>query len=127
MDTIMQIKKGDLLNDVHKMVDLEPRHNFTVRNSGNDYTVRTYRIMVGVKTIQDNTQTTTASSTGVLTTTTSSTERKNELSLDYFFLFSSDNKLIFWGFLQEFSKNEDPFVAGIAPAIQEKYYSIVDL
>ncbi len=126
MDTIMQIKKGDLINDVHRMVDLEPQYNFTVLYSGNEYSVRTYRIMVGVKTTQENNQTTSVTSGGVFTTTNSSIERKNELSLDYFFLFDRDKKLVFWGFLQEFSKNEDPFVSGIAPMIQENYYSLSD-
>ncbi len=127
MDTIMTLAKGMPVQDVRRMVDVDSKYSFRVTHLGNEYAVEVFPIQIGVKKTERNYTTTDTrrTATTIITTTTQHTqEEKNELATDYFFLFDANNKLLYWGFLQEFSKSEDPFVGGISSDIYSRYYSL---
>ncbi|MBK9249028.1 MAG: hypothetical protein IPM69_13160 [Ignavibacteria bacterium] len=127
MDTIITLSKGASLKEVQSLISVDPKYSFLVRDHTSNYSIEVFPIQIGVKTTQNSMygSNTGMSSSSIFTPTTSGRgEEKNDLASDYFFMFDSSNKLIFWGFLQEFSKSEDVVVEGIASKIYEKYYSL---
>lgn len=111
MDSMMKLRKGETPDKVQAMLDREPSYDFSVSYQGKEHPVKVYQIVIGKVS---------TSSSGPGGQTYMST---SNISSNYIFLFGPDQKLIYWGFLQEFSKDEDPFVAGIAPVLQDKYFA----
>ena len=112
MDSMMKLRKGETPDKVQAMLELEPSYHFSVSYQNKEYPVKIYQIVIGKVT------TTSSGPGGSSYSSTTST-----ISSNYIFLFGPDQRLIYWGFLQEFSKEEDPFIAGIAPSLQEKYFA----
>jgi hypothetical protein len=144
MNAIMDMHKGASPDEVEKMLGLEPKEQFSVSQLGKDYSVKVYKVLIGTEKKygqQLPSATQSYPPPGGKETPAEALARMNrddtrrmqadanktktvELTSDYLFLFDSNKKLVFWGFLEEFSKNEDAFVAGIAPKIQDTYYSL---
>lgn len=111
MDNMMKLKKGETAASVLTMLETRPSYLFSVQYQSKEYSVEVYEIIIG---------TLTSTGTGINGQTTS---RTIDRASNYLFLFDQEKKLIYWGFLQEFSKAEDPFIAAIAPPLKEKYYA----
>lgn len=124
MDTIITLTKGMPVQEVRRMVDVDSKYSFRVTHLGNDYSVEVFPIQIGVKKTQRSYSAPGASSPSSPVFGGQTVEERNDLSSDYFFLFDSKNKLLYWGFLQEFSKSEDSFIGEISSDIYTRYYSL---
>lgn len=124
MNSIMQLNKSATSKDVQKMIDVNVKEQFSVTYLNNDYQVKIYPVKIGVSTTTSQVNNWDGGVYSTTRTSTQTVQSKNQLSSDYFFLFDRNDTVVFWGFLQEFSKNEDSFIAGIAPLIQTKYFAL---
>lgn len=104
--------------DAEKEFDLEAKNEYTIYQSGATYIAKRYQMQIGTTT----TTTTTGGfygAGGYTPGTSVTTSSANTVS--YLLLFR-DDRLIYWGFLQEFAKCEDPAVADLSSQLRTKYY-----
>lgn len=121
-DDLMHLKKGMSSRDAEKEFDLEASKEYKISQNGTTYLAKRYQMQIGTTT------TTTSSGGGFgpggysapVTTTT-----KSANTVGYVLLFRED-RLLYWGFLQEFSKSEDPTMLELSAQLRTKYYEKTD-
>lgn len=117
-DDLMHLKKGMSSHDAEKEFGLEAKSEYKISQSGAAYLAKRYQMQIG-------TTTSTSSSGGsfgpggytpgpTITTTSANT-------VGYLLLFR-DDRLLYWGFLQEFAKCEDTTIMGLSSQIRSQYY-----
>ena len=94
------------------MFKKKPKSEFTVSEESNTYNVLLYRMQTGTETKTGTNMNPTTGAMNVYTYESPVTE-------DYIFLFY-DNKLFYWGFLNELGKSEDELIVNLGPKINEK-------
>lgn len=119
-DDLSTIHKGMSPTEVAKMVDLKVKDYFDFSVGGNDYHVETYPLQLSEHSSTSSYSTPSGFGGGsVMHTTTTTT-----ITTAPFICLFHKEKLVFWGFLNEFSKSEDKSIADLAPVLYNQYYTI---
>ncbi len=118
-DELRHLRKGMSARDAESEFDLEPKKIYTIRHEGATYQARRYDMQIGVST-------TTTTDPGFVGTNGvynygTTTQKKSANTIGYLLLFR-DDRLLYWGFLQEFSKSEDPNIFALSSEIKKLYY-----
>ncbi len=98
-DQLNMLYKGINRTEVDKFVDIEPVDKFSINYKNQDYYVVVFDIVTGrVVNVSPN----------------SSSER---LETNHFYFLYHQNKLLYWGMKNDFSKSEDPDIAELSSEI----------
>lgn len=123
-DDLMHLKKGMSSRDAEKEFDLEAKNEYTIYQSGATYIAKRYQMQIGITTTIE-TETEPGNYDPGTKQRTPDRKRKRTVKtadvVGYLLLFRND-RLIYWGFLQEFAKCEDPAVADLSSQVRTKYY-----
>ena len=112
-DEMSTVHKGMSMDDVARMLDLKPEHSINFSADGKEFIVDVYALMTAQYT------TSSSSASGISTSSTVS------VSSPMLFLFRSD-KLMYWGYMNEFSKSEESDINQLASNIYREYYHIYE-
>lgn len=108
-NTLSPLYKGMLRSEVDKTLDVEPAEQFTITHKNKKYDIVALRLLTGVSVSSSSSPR--MGGAGMITTTTT-THHTN-----YTFFLYDQNKLLYWGMKNEYSKSEDSFIAELAPEI----------
>ena len=95
LEDISTIQKGMSSEEVNELVLRTPRNSATVVYKNTEYLIERHRITLMIF------------SNGV-----------NNNYEKFYFLYSKDNKLLFWGFAKDFSSSDDQLFSGIGDLIK---------
>lgn len=119
-DELRHLRKGMSAREAEKEFNLEPMATYNILHEGITYEARKYSMQIGT------TQTTSSTggyvgANGVFVPTTTYT--KNYANTMGYILLFRDNRLLYWGFLTEFSKAEDPLITSLSAELRGRYNS----
>ncbi|GAB1430105.1 hypothetical protein MASR2M18_09380 [Ignavibacteria bacterium] len=119
-DELRHLRKGMSSGEAEKQFELEPASKYNITHKSASYEARRYSMQIGT------TQTTASTggyvgANGVYVPGTTYTSNQAN-TLGYILLFR-DNRLLYWGFLTEFSKSEDPLIVALSDELRSRYYS----
>ena len=97
--SLSPLHKGMSRSEVHKFVDIKAVDKFSINYKNQEYDVIVFDIITG----------------RVVNVSAQSTSERIELN-HFYFLYHQD-KLLYWGMRNDFSKSEDPFIAEFSPEI----------
>ena len=117
-DDMNKIRKGMSPDEISTMLDLKPAHTITVQNNNREYVVDMYKMKMS-QVSSSSYSPGVGGRQGITTTTTTVG------SGTFLFMFSS-GKLMYWGFMNEFSKDDDTEIAALAPKVYNEYYKIYE-
>lgn len=118
-DELNALRKGMSSSTVQEELKLSPKSTFDINQNGKKYTAECYWLLVFS---QSSTSYSPVVGTSSFTTTTTTSSTKS-----IFVLLYEDNQLLYWGFLNEFSKSDDPKIAPLASRLHEEYYKYFEL
>ncbi len=107
MDDIMMLEKGISRKEVQKMVDLEPRLGKKFSNEGKVYSCEMYHLKVSERT------------EGRFDAKGNYSTSKIDIYDEYFFLYDSNDRVFYWGFLGELTASDDTIIKGIGTYIKD--------
>jgi len=110
MNSIQSIEREMHYDRFKSQVTRKPISSFNIQHNGISYFIELYPMQTGIRTYSFYTYT----PYGGYYTWTS-----NPVSEDYVFIFC-DDRLMFWGFLNECHKADDELVRQLAPLISEQ-------
>jgi hypothetical protein len=119
-DEINALRKGMSSTTVQEKLELSPDYSFDISRNGRKYTGECYWITVFHETSSNSLSQSGMGGisgrggTGFSGTTTVS-------SKNIFVLLYDNNQLVYWGFLNEFSKSDDPILTPLANDIFTEY------
>ncbi|MBX7153538.1 MAG: hypothetical protein U0Y96_14490 [Candidatus Kapaibacterium sp.] len=114
-DEMKPIHKGMSPEDVSKMLDMNPKDMFKVTSGDKSYNVETYML----QTSQYTTSSSSYGPGGVTYTTTTTHSSASPMICLYY-----EKRLVYWGFMNDFSKSDESPISELAPLIYKEYYSI---
>ena len=109
------IKKGVTVEAVNTLLKRNPDNDFIVKHKSEDYLVQVFQMVTG-STYQ--TRTTYLYSTPVLIPVTIGVDVPTVDN--FYFLYDENSKLVYWGFLADFAKEQDDLLREIHQRIIEK-------
>ena len=111
MNDIQAIEHGIEYDKFKSLVQRKPTSSFGIQHKGLSYSVEIYPMQTGTITQANYTFTQYGGYWAYYS---------YPVSDDYIFIFHND-RLIFWGFLNEYHKADDELVRQLAPLISERY------
>lgn len=114
-DEMKPIHKGMAPDDVSKMLDLNPKDMFKVSLGDKSYNVETFMLQTSQYTTSS-----TSYGPGGATYTTSTTHATTSPMICLYY----EKRLVYWGFMNDFSKSDESPINEIAPLIYKEYYAI---
>ena len=111
MNSIQSIEREMHYDRFKSQVTRKPTSSFNIQHNGISYFIELYPMQTGIRTYSFYTYT---PSGGFVTPTSV------PVSEDYVFIFC-DDRLMFWGFLNECHKAEHELIQQLAPLIAEQY------
>lgn len=119
-DELRHLSKGMSSRDAEKEFDLEPTAEYKISHEGATYLAKRYPMQIGVTTTTTSSGGSFNAATGMYTPGISTTS-KSANTVGYLLLFR-DDRLLYWGFLQEFAKSEDPLMLSLSGGMRDLYY-----
>lgn len=130
-DDLGKVAHGQTPAEVSDIINLDPIYTFSFTEAGQTYVVEAYPVTVSSQKRDGMPQIQTdgykkqgdiyvRQYKRVQTTYTESTD------IPFVFLYR-ENRAIYWGFLNDFSKSDDPQIERIAAKLYQEYQKIVDI
>ncbi|MFN5308122.1 MAG: hypothetical protein ACK5C0_01545 [Candidatus Kapaibacterium sp.] len=112
-NSLSHLHKGMSRSEVDKILDVEPAEQFTITHKNTKYDIVALRLLTGISVSSSSSPR--MGGAGMMTTTTT-THHTN-----YTFFLYAQNKLLYWGMKNEYSKSEDTFIAELSPEIYKHH------
>lgn len=117
-DELRHLRKGMSAREAEEGFDLEPVATYNIAYEGVRYEARKYDMQIGTTTTTSSTGGYMGANGSYVPATTYTSKYAN--TMGYILLFR-DNRLLYWGFLAEFSKSEEPLAAGLSAELRSRY------